>query len=106
MSDPDSDDALLRAKLNGETSRMPWHELQRFFAGGSMIVVDDTLDLVEVALRIARDDKAAVAAWLEQGKIARASDEHARGWTEADASLWAVVVKPWVLVQREKRHAA
>ena len=61
MSDPDSDDALLRAKLNGETSRMPWHELQRFFAGGSMIVVDDTLDLVEVALRIARDDKAAVA---------------------------------------------
>lgn len=105
MTVPAPDDALLRAKLNGETSRMAWRELQRFFAGGGVIVVQDGLDLVEVAMRIAQDDKAAVAAWLESGSIGRASDEQARAWLEQDAELWAVVVKPWILVQRDKQGA-
>lgn len=102
MTDSENETELLRAKLNGETSRLPWRELQRFFAGGNMIVVQDGLDLVDVALRIAQDDKAAVSAWLEAGCLGRASEEHARAWSEEDADLWAVVVKPFVLVQRGK----
>ena len=94
--------ALLRAKLNGETSRMPWRELQRFFAGGNMLAVQDGLDLVEVAVRMALDDKQAVSAWLQADCIRHVSDEQAAAWFEADATLWAVVVKPWVLVQQSK----
>jgi hypothetical protein len=93
---------LLRAKLNGETSRLPWKELERFFAAGIIIVVRDELDLVEVATRIASDDKNAVAQWLAEGSIGRVNDEQARVWHDADASLWTVVVKPWILVQQEK----
>lgn len=100
-----TEEALLRAKLNGETSRMAWTELLRFFAGGSVIAVDDGLDLVEVALRFAQDDKHAVQAWLQSGRIGRVSDAQAAAWLEQQAELWAVVVKPWVLVQREKSPA-
>lgn len=96
---------LLRAKLNGETSRLPWKELQRFFAAGSVIAVRNDLDLVDVATRIASDDKNAVAQWLANGSIGRVSDEQALAWLEADVSLWTVVVKPWVLVQQEKAAA-
>lgn len=96
------DAALLRAKLNGETSRMHWRELLRFFAGGNVLSIQDGLDLVEVAVRMALDDKAAVAAWLQADCIRHVSDEQARAWLEEDATLWAVVVKPWVLVQRHK----
>lgn len=98
----DTADDLLRARLNGETARMPWRELLRFFATGMVIAVEDGLDLVEVAMRIAKDDKQAVAAWLEEGRIGQVSDAQATAWLEADAALWTVVVKPWLLVQQTK----
>ena len=101
MTDNDERSAL-RATLNAETARFQWKELQRFFAAGSVIAVADGLDLVEVALHIASDDKAAVAQWLEQGQVGRVSDEQALAWLEQDAALWTVVVKPWILVQLEK----
>lgn len=93
---------LLRAKLNGETARLQWKELQRFFASGAVIQVHDELDLIEVATCIASDDKNAVAQWLAEGRIGKVNDEQARTWLDADMSLWTVVVKPWILVQQEK----
>jgi hypothetical protein len=97
----ENNQALLRAKINGETSRMPWKELLRFFASGAVIVVSDDLDLVEVAARIANDDKDAVAQWMAENRLGKVSDAQAGAWLEADASLWAVVVKPWILVQQK-----
>lgn len=95
-----SQEKQLRATLNGETARFAWTELQRFFAAGSVIAVDDALDLVEVAVQIARDNKAAVAQWLAAGQLGQVSDAQAQSWLEADAALWTVVVKPWILVQQ------
>ena len=92
-------DALERARINQETARIPWRDLQRFFAQGRVIAVDPGLDLVELALRCARDEAQTIAADLEQGRLAPVSDDRARAWLEADAEVWAVVVKPWVLVQ-------
>ena len=94
----------LRAKINGETSRMPWKELERFFASGAVIAVSNDLDLVEVAYCIASDDKDAVVKWMAENKVSRVSDDQASAWSEADVSLWTVVVKPWILVQQEKGH--
>ena len=100
----DNNTELLRAKINGETARMQWTELQRFFASGAMISVSDELDLVDVAVCIASDDKQAVQQWMSEGRIAKVSDTQAQTWMESDAELWAVVVKPWILVQRQKMH--
>jgi len=92
-------DELLRAKLNAETARLAWPELQRHFARGAVIKVASGMDLVEVALNIARDDKAAIADWLATGQIQRASSDDARDWHDRNAHFWAVVTAPWVLVQ-------
>lgn len=92
-------EALERARLNQETARIPWRELQRFFAQGRVIAVDPELDLVELALQCALDEAGAIVGELEQGRMAPVSDEQARAWLEANAEVWAVVVKPWVLVQ-------
>ena len=104
MTQSDKQGDLLRAKLNGETSRMQWKELLRFFASGTVIVVSEQLDMIEVAACIADDDKNAVAQWLAEGSIAKVSDAQASAWLEADTELWTVVVKPWILVQQEKSH--
>jgi hypothetical protein len=101
MNDSNKEQELLRAKINGETARMRWSELERFFASGVVIAVASGLDLVDVALRIASDDKDAVARWMDEGSVGRASDEQAAAWHAADTELWAVVVKPWILVQQK-----
>ncbi len=93
---------IYRAKMNLETARIAWRELQRFFASGAAIFVGDELDLVEVAFQVSEDNKARVAAWMEAGLVARVTDEQALAWYEADADMWAVVVSPYVFVQRVK----
>jgi len=100
-------DTLFRQDIHAETARIAWRELQYLFAGGKLIQVADGLDLVEVALQFSRDNRNAVEAWLAAGLIAHVSDRQASDWLEADAEVWAVVVKPWVLVQninKENHH--
>lgn len=100
MNPTDDEQAeLLKAKITGETAKIPWRELQRFFAQGRAIAVAEGVDLVEVAGAITEDQADAVKTWMESGKLDNVSDEQALAWFEADALVWAVVIRPWVLVQ-------
>ncbi len=92
-------DAELHARLNAETGKLSWPELQRHFARGVVIRVDGELDLVAVAAAFVRDDKPEVERWLTSGQVERVGEEHARDWQERDPLFWAVVAAPWVLVQ-------
>ena len=89
----------LERKIVQETSKISWHGLQRFFARGEVFVADSDLDLVEVATQIANDNKQIAESWLTSGKLAAVSDQQAKQWYEDNRMLWAVVVKPWVIVQ-------
>ncbi|WP_208277610.1 DUF2288 domain-containing protein [Massilia oculi] len=97
-------DTELHDKINRETGRIKWSELQRHFASGSVIWVSEALDLIDVALRVAHDDRESVARWMNEGSVAKVSDAQAQGWLEADEVLWASVVSPFVLVQAEKKQ--
>lgn len=86
--------------INLETSKIPWSELQRFFAAGKVVNVEESLDLIKVAKAMVADDKSQFEQWMEEGNVDVVDDAQARSWIEDDASVWAVVIKPWVLVQR------
>ena len=93
---------ILHAKVNMETSRIAWKELQRFFASGVAIEISARLDLVEVAMQMHDDNKIQFESWLMAGLVNKVSDKQAAAWLAADAAVWAVVVSPWVLVQHIK----
>ena len=93
-----------KAKLNQETSLISWLELQRFFAAGLAISVEKELDLVEVAYQFSIDNKQIVHDWLQAKRIIPVSDQLAGDWFENKADVWAVVVKPWILVQDTAAH--
>ena len=93
------DRELLRAKINSETAKIPWLELQRFFAAGRVLLVAPGLDLVDVAYALQQDDIDQVKRWADSAQITPVPDDLARAWVSDEASLWTVVVKPWVLVQ-------
>lgn len=107
MADDDTQklQALLKNEILSETAKIPWSELQRFFAGGKAIYVADDLDLIEVALQISNDNTDLVGQWMADHKLVHVSDAQAVSWCDDDAVVWAVVVKPWVLVQdADKSH--
>ena len=90
---------IAREKVNLETSQIPWKELQRFFANGSAVYVAPDLDLVDVAYQFSIDNKDQVTLWMQNNQLALVSDQQATDWFKKDAEVWAVVVKPWILVQ-------
>ena len=94
-----TDTDILRANINNETSRIQWHELQRFFAGGWLIYVSPRTNLLDVAVAFSQDNKDLVSHWLTSGEVARVNDEQAKNWHQHDTVFWSTVVKPWVLVQ-------
>jgi hypothetical protein len=96
-------DSELHDKINSETAQVRWSELERHFAQGNVVYVSEDLDLIEVALRIAHDDKASIARWMGEGKLAKVTIIQAQTWQAADSPLWASVVSPFVLVQPEKK---
>jgi hypothetical protein len=89
----------LEQQLNLETAQIHWRELQRFFASGNAIAVDTNLDLTHVAAQIAADNAAQIKTWMDAGLVDAVKDSQALQWYEADALVWALVIKPWVLVQ-------
>ncbi|MCX7084590.1 MAG: DUF2288 domain-containing protein [Methylococcales bacterium] len=92
-------DALNKDKVNLETSKIAWQELQRFFASGLAVFVASELDLVEVAHQFSIDNKDQVAEWMQNQQVGLVPDAQAVAWLESNADVWAVVVKPWILVQ-------
>jgi hypothetical protein len=90
---------IAKGKVNLETSQIAWKELQRFFANGAAVFVASNLDLVEAAYQFSIDNKDQVALWMQSNQLALVSDQQATDWFEQDAAVWAVVVKPWILVQ-------
>lgn len=105
MSDANTEREELTAKLNRETAKIPWQELQHFQQQDAVIEVAPRLDLIAVAVAMAEDDKHRIADYLNRGDISRVAHQRASEWQQAGAELWAVVVAPWVLVQTHKETA-
>lgn len=89
----------LDQKINLETARINWHELQTHFARGVCIYVAPELDLVNIAHLIATDNSAAIALLIQEGKIGKVSDIMAQQYYDCNQPMWAVVVMPYVLIQ-------
>ncbi|TXL17345.1 hypothetical protein BMR04_06315 [Methylococcaceae bacterium HT3] len=90
---------LSKDKVNQETSKIAWSELQRFFAQGLAVNVSPEMDLVEVADAFSKDDKVQVEQWMKNQLVHLVTDRQAELWIKNDLLMWAVVIKPWILVQ-------
>lgn len=90
---------LLRSKLALETALIGWRELEVHHARGTVVRVDASLDLVEVAYELTQDNKHQFQLWMDAGVVGTVEDEDAHAWHQENTGVWALVVAPWVLVQ-------
>lgn len=96
-------DDELRAHLHGETSKLPWQELEKHFARGVLFKVEKGLDILDVAIVMARDDKDSLKQWIDKASVVAVEAADAKRWHETSATLWTVVVAPFILVQETAR---
>lgn len=104
MNQDNKDEAtgkVVWGELNQQTAQIEWAELERHFAKGVLIWLSPDQDLVEIAVQLVRDRAGEIGPLIEEGKIVRATDDHARDWSERNPVLWTVVAAPWVLVQEK-----
>ncbi len=94
----------IKTKLNLETSRINWHDLQVYYARGHVVKVSPELDLLDVAAELAADNKARFESWMAGGQVGDVAPDLARHWYDENTELWAVVIAPWVLVQDRSGH--
>jgi len=92
-----------KAKIVCETAKAQWKELERFYTQSVLILVSETLDLVEVGFAISSDNSEQVKQWLDKGLLLRSFDEQAIKWEKENTEVWTVVIRPWILVQDSKR---
>lgn len=93
--------STLYAKLLGETAIIEWKALERFWAKGDLIWVDPSLDLIEVASAMAENRSETVAKWRNDGTVVPLTAEHALDLSHTFAPIWAVVVSPFIVVQKK-----
>lgn len=96
----DDDPTLdLETRLNGQTGRIHWHELQRYFARGVVREVSADIDLIQAGKAIIDNDTQTVEGWIAQDRLRVPEDDQAQRWFEDNVEVWALVIAPWVLVQ-------
>jgi hypothetical protein len=95
---------LLEAKLNSETAVAYWKELEVFFARGQLLLVDQSLDLIDIAIAIHLDDKLKIESLLTAGRLSQPSTDWVKLHCQPDTPFWAVVVAPFVVIQHKPNH--
>ncbi len=92
-------EVVTKDSINLETAKIAWKDLEVYFAGGNVISVSSELDLTEVALQITKDNAASLKDWMDKGMIDVVADEQAKEYADTETTVWAVVIKPWILIQ-------
>ncbi|MEE4246032.1 MAG: DUF2288 family protein [Kangiellaceae bacterium] len=87
------------AKINMDTAKASWQELEVFFARGQIIAVDKQLDLVQVAKQLMDDNKEFFEQQLEQGYIIKPDIDWVKKNCHATTLFWTTVIAPYVLIQ-------
>ena len=77
-----------------------WSWLRAHLERGGLILVNDSLDLAEAALKVAEDDSEAIAQWISDGKIGKPTETQILHWNgEKQKKFAMLIISPYVLIQ-------
>ena len=77
-----------------------WSWLRPHLERGALVLVADSLDLADAALKVAADDSTTIEQWINDGKIGKPSESQILHWNEEKQKKFAMlIVSPYVLIQ-------
>ena len=79
-----------------------WSWLRAHLDRGGLILIDDSLDLAEAALKVSEDDIATIELWIAKGKIGKPTESQIRHWNDEKQKKFAMlIISPYVLIQEK-----
>ncbi|MGH1470280.1 MAG: DUF2288 domain-containing protein [Cellvibrionaceae bacterium] len=102
QNDKNIQDQELFQKINRETAKISWEELQPHYESGALVYVEPSTDLIKVAIEFSKDNKQQVEEWLTLGAVCRVTEKQAELWSHHNQDFWASVIAPWILIQPVK----
>ena len=96
----DHEDAL-REKLRSEIDRVSIKPLIPHFERDALFLVDDSLEILDVGIALAKDQVELCSNWIAQKKLVRPTKEQMSVWTQnvLVQHFEFLVVQPFVLVK-------
>ncbi len=89
----------LKTQLREQLAEMEWHVLIPHVQRDALIVVNKSLDLIEVGFAIANDNTNLVQHWISEQLIQKPSAEQLSVWNEDNNKKFnTIIVQPFVLV--------
>jgi hypothetical protein len=77
-----------------------WIWLRAHLERGGLILVDDSLDLADAALRVSEDDTTIIEQWITAGKLGKPSEKQIQLWNVDKSKKFSMlIVSPYVLIQ-------
>jgi len=90
----------LRDKLELEVGTADWQQLKPHFERGVIVIVENGLDIIDIALQIASNNTEQVQEWITSGAIIKPTLEQMELWELKELSFRSIVVAPFVLIQK------
>jgi hypothetical protein len=91
--------AVSLKELESQVLVVPYIEMEPHLKRGAVILIDEDLSIAEVGLKLALDDKLAVARLLAEHKISKASTLEFEVWRQHKQFFKILIVQPFVLAQ-------
>jgi len=91
----------LKDKLQSEILDTQWEPVAPHFARGTVYLLDEDLDIVEVGQAMATDDISQIKQFLDNGLMAPPTPEEATLFAKESSILFKMlIIEPYVLIQR------
>ena len=90
------EDSSLKTKLKDDVGTVSWSWLRPHQPHGSLFLLAEKLDLVEVAVEVAEDRVAQIKVWLENGDLIRPTSDQVAEWEKSGGLFSGIIVKPYV----------
>ena len=90
----------IKNRLTQDLADVDWNDLKPHAQRDAVIVVNGNLNLLDVGVAIAQDDKIAVEHWITEQLISKPSNQQLSDWNINPTQLFkTLIVQPFVLVQ-------
>ncbi|MEG3438925.1 DUF2288 domain-containing protein [Pannus brasiliensis CCIBt3594] len=90
----------IKSQLTEELAEVAWSDLVPHARRDALIVVSESLDLLEVGEAIARDNVPVVQGWIGERLIGKPTTDQLSEWNDRPTSSFnALIVQPFVLIQ-------
>lgn len=89
-----------REELTLDILTADWHSLRAHLERGGVIVVDGSLDLVDVAVKVAEDYASIIGQWINNGFLCKPAAEQIAEWDcNKQKCFRMLIISPYILIQ-------